>query len=697
MERRRERSSSVRAAAWVAGVVLAAALASPACTTSSVTTTARCALNSDCATGLVCALGPCRPPCVSASDCPVPGSSCIDDGRSAFCETPAQKNTPCTSEAQCAVPLACASDYRCRNLCINDADCNVLGIVGRVCARDMNGVDYCADPNEVTNGVITIAPPPGAPSTPVIEPDAGKGAIATTAPSTDLIATEIGPGGGTVGVDGVTVIIPAGALSADLNITIQLSGQPGPNGTVSPVFEIGPTGTIFALPATVAFDYTDSEVAGQSPNVFAVETSAAGLGAWTPLSNIVVDVYAHTIAGQTMHLSPYALVNEQLQQGSGPDASGMQADGGQGSTPDGGVDATSCTNTCTVGSTQCAPEGVQTCQMQAGGCGQWVTTTACGAHQACSTAAGAAAAPTCTCNASSCMAVGTVCQDAQTVATCAKDDNGCFYPASTSPCTTPMSCSGAAPTAGCALSCTNSCTQGQTSCVAGGLATCTLGSNGCWAYAAPVACGSRQTCTGAAGAAACTCNADPVCTTAAPTCASSTSLATCSTDAQGCVYASAVSTCTSCVAGVCCTSSCAQGQTMCVGSELATCTLVSNGCWGYGTPAACVGAHQSCSGAAGVATCACTASPYCTMGPTGGPSASCVDNMTLALCSIDGQGCPYETGTQGCTNGACYSGSCCTNVCTAGEQRCVPPAIETCSVGVDGCLEYVVTSPKGCG
>ncbi len=692
--RRRDWGSSGRAVAWVAGAVLAAALGLPACTTSSGATTAGCALNSDCATGLVCALGLCRKPCVSGSDCPVPGSSCIDDGRSAFCETPTEKNTPCASEAQCPVPLACASDYRCRNLCFNDADCNVLGIAGRVCARDANDVDYCADPNEVTNGVITIAPPAGAPSTPVIEPDAGKAAIAIAAPSTNLIATEIGPGGGIVGVHGVAVIIPAGALSTDLNITIQLSGQPGPNGTVSPVFEIGPTGTIFALPVTVAFEYTDTELAGQSPNIFAVQTSAAGLGAaWAPLTNIVVDVYAHTIAGLTMHLSPYALVNEEVEQGGVPDASATQADGG--------ADAISCTNACAVGSTQCAPAGVQTCQMQAGGCTQWVTTTACGAHQTCSIAAGAVAAPTCTCTASSCMEVGTVCQDAQTVATCAKDANGCFYSASTSSCTTPMSCSGVSPSAGCALSCTNSCTQGQTSCVAGGLATCTLGSNGCWAYAAPAACGARQACTGAAGTAACACNADPVCTTAAPACASSTSLATCSTDAQGCVYASAVSTCTSCVAGVCCTNSCVQGQGTCVGGALAICALGSNGCWAYGAPVACVGAHQSCTGAAGAATCACSTAPYCTKGPTGGPSASCVSNATIALCSIDGQGCPYETGTQACTNGACSNGSCCVNACTAGQTMCEAgnDYLDTCILGSNGCYFYgnpVIDGPQ-CG
>jgi hypothetical protein len=721
IEKGRERSGGTGAAAWLAGVGLAVALLVPACTSSTAAKTRGCSLNSDCVAGLVCALGTCRNRCAEAADCPVPGSSCIDDGRNPVCETPTDKNTPCTSEADCAVPLACASDYRCRNLCLNDADCNVLGIAGRVCARDVNNVDYCADPNEVTNGVITAPPPPGAPSTGVIEPDAGRASVVAAGPPGDLIATNIGPAGGTVGAMGVTVTVPPGALSVDLELTIQLSGQNGPAGTVSPVFEIGPTGTTFTLPVTVAFDYTDSELGGLSPSGFAVETTAASLGSsWAPLTNIAVDVYAHSIAGQTMHLSPYGLVNLQVQQAStSRDATAPpgETDGGS----DGATEAAACTNACTAGVTQCGPSGVQTCQTQASGCTGWTTTTACGPHQTCTPASVAGVPASCTCSASQCAAAGTVCQDAQTVATCAGDANDCFYAVSTSPCVAPMSCSGAAPGAACSAACTNSCTQGQTSCVPGGVATCTLGTNGCWAFAAPVTCGVHQSCSGAAGTAACTCNADPVCTTVGATCASPTSLATCTTDPQGCVYASAVSTCTSCAAGACCTSSCVQGQSMCVGPQLSTCTLGANGCWAYGTPmntctagqTTCVGSElstcalrpdgcldyaaptvcpalESCSGTTGTAACACTPNPC-----TGGARTGCADSMTLAFCSTDKlTGCRYQSNTQACTNGACSGGACCTNACTAGQLTCVVGAAapvhesQTCTVGTNGCTSW---------
>lgn len=705
VRRSQARSSHRRAVAWL-GVVFSGALvlAALSCTTSTPATPTGCSINSDCAMNLICALGKCRPHCVDASDCPVSGSSCIDDGRNAVCETPTEKDTSCTSEFECPVPLACASDYRCRDLCRSDADCNVLGIMGRVCAADMNGVHYCADPNEVTNGVISVAPPPGAPtSTPVVEPEAGAIAVAAALASGDLVATNIGPAGGTIGAMGVTVTIPAGALSADLWMTIRLSVQPGPDGTVSPVFDIGPTGTIFAQPITIAFDYTDTELADLSPSDFAVETSTAISGAtWTALSPIVVDIYAHTIAGQTTHLSPYALVAraagtadattsaasmEGAAQDAMLDSSADGADGASGADGADGADGAEGANACTVGLTQCASGAVQTCQAQAAGPTRWATTATCGVHQTC-TATGPDAGPTasCACNSSPCTQVGAVCQDAQTLATCAKDTDGCFYAASILPCITPMSCSGMSPGAACSLACSNSCISGQTTCMSGSLATCTLGSNGCWSFGAPVPCGTRQSCTGAAGAAACTCNTDPVCSAAGGVCASATTLATCSTDAQGCVFESATSTCSNCSAGDCCTNSCVQGQASCVSGGLSTCTLGSDGCWAYGTAVAC-GTHESCNAATGKAACTCNTDPVCAA-----VGATCANATTLATCSADAQNCIYESATSACTNGACSAGACCVNTCTKGQQMCVvgttAPVCIPCTLGSNGCWSY---------
>jgi hypothetical protein len=136
---------------------------------------------------------------------------------------------------------------------------------------------------------------------------------------------------------------------------------------------------------------------------------------------------------------------------SGNDAandSGPQADASDaGFIPDSGVQ---CANACTINQTACNFGGVQTCETQANGCTQWVTTSTCGANQTCTvTGVGAAS---CTCEATQCSEVGTVCQGTQTVVTCEKDANGCFYAASTSTCPMPQFCSGTAPSAACSSS-----------------------------------------------------------------------------------------------------------------------------------------------------------------------------------------------------------------------------------------------------
>src|SRR5580658_616928 len=155
------------------GLVIAVGLGIPACNSSStaagLAAAQACHVNSDCQSGLLCALGACRAQCTTSADCQT-GGTCIDNGDVAVCQYASENNTSCTKESDCSPPLACAADYRCRNLCTAAADCNVLGITGRVCAKDINGVLYCADPSQVTDGVITDPPPPGAPDTGVVEP-----------------------------------------------------------------------------------------------------------------------------------------------------------------------------------------------------------------------------------------------------------------------------------------------------------------------------------------------------------------------------------------------------------------------------------------------------------------------------------------------------------------------------------------------
>jgi hypothetical protein len=128
-----------------------------------------CLDNSFCDGGTVCAFGTCQPACAQAASCPA-GTFCLDDGVTAAC---VDRNAPC-EQGTCSSPLECATDHRCRNTCTTTAECNTLGITGRVCAMDGNGIGFCADPSDVVAGVIVAAPPPGASSAPVMPPSDGS-------------------------------------------------------------------------------------------------------------------------------------------------------------------------------------------------------------------------------------------------------------------------------------------------------------------------------------------------------------------------------------------------------------------------------------------------------------------------------------------------------------------------------------------
>ena len=85
-----------------------------------------CALNSDCASGLVCTFGLCHSACVVNSDCQS-GALCVksgsvgDGGASIdVCQLPVEST--CVYNSQCS-PLVCARDEMCRNECLTSADC----------------------------------------------------------------------------------------------------------------------------------------------------------------------------------------------------------------------------------------------------------------------------------------------------------------------------------------------------------------------------------------------------------------------------------------------------------------------------------------------------------------------------------------------------------------------------------------------
>lgn len=117
-----------------------------------------------------------------------------------------------------------------------------------------------------------------------------------------MAAATVSSAGGEVKTqDGsLAVRVPSGALDQNVKVTVESTTAPAP-GSVGTVFEIGPTGTQFKQPVTIALKYTDQDLSD-------LRVATYGNGAWQVLPNYVVDTEHHTISGDTMHLSPYALV-----------------------------------------------------------------------------------------------------------------------------------------------------------------------------------------------------------------------------------------------------------------------------------------------------------------------------------------------------------------------------------------------------
>ena len=123
----------------------------------------------------------------------------------------------------------------------------------------------------------------------------------------------VGPSGGAVSSsDGnLAVNIPAGALPADVTITTEPAAAPAA-GAVGTVYEIGPTGTQFAMPVTLTLHYDMAALSGATESSLRVATFAGG--SWQLLPGAVVDTQAKTVSGVTTHLSPYAIVTEMVGQ-----------------------------------------------------------------------------------------------------------------------------------------------------------------------------------------------------------------------------------------------------------------------------------------------------------------------------------------------------------------------------------------------
>ena len=103
------------------------------------------------------------------------------------------------------------------------------------------------------------------------------------------------------------VAIPAGALAADMTVTVTPTSSPG-GGAVGTVYEIGPSGTQFSAPVTLSLHYDPANLNGAAEGSLRVATFAAGT--WQILAGAAVDTSAKIVTGTTTHLSLYGLILE---------------------------------------------------------------------------------------------------------------------------------------------------------------------------------------------------------------------------------------------------------------------------------------------------------------------------------------------------------------------------------------------------
>lgn len=93
--------------------------------------------------------------------------------------------------------------------------------------------------------------------------------IAPDEPKTPVGASVVvGPEGGTVSFDKITVTIPPAALTGTVTVTIDPADQPGEGSPIGSWYELGPTGIVFEVPVSIAVALDAADVAdGESPTV----------------------------------------------------------------------------------------------------------------------------------------------------------------------------------------------------------------------------------------------------------------------------------------------------------------------------------------------------------------------------------------------------------------------------------------------
>ncbi len=122
------------------------------------------------------------------------------------------------------------------------------------------------------------------------------------------VTKNIGPDGGSISSDDgiIQLTIPAGALSANTDITIQPITNECPGG-IGLAYDLLPNGTKFKIPVTLIFHYSDEDLAGTDPYLLFTAYQDS-ISEW--LADIIyrdIDTVAKTLTKDIKHFSGHAI------------------------------------------------------------------------------------------------------------------------------------------------------------------------------------------------------------------------------------------------------------------------------------------------------------------------------------------------------------------------------------------------------
>jgi hypothetical protein len=170
---------------------------------------------------------------------------------------------------------------------------------------------------------------------------------------------QVGPGGGVVESPlGAKLTVPAGALDRDVVISIS-RGAADMAGALTPI-EIEPSGTQFAIPATLSLTYAPETAGPERLKVMTLMDST-----WVPVPGQTLDTDTRTLTARLAHLSAYGLVPsvESCSNGHDDDGDGLVDCADPACSGDAACPAQSCTANAACASNQycrngkCTPTG----------------------------------------------------------------------------------------------------------------------------------------------------------------------------------------------------------------------------------------------------------------------------------------------------------------------------------------------------